>query len=124
MKFISNAIRFFFLLISFFSLYVIGAILYGMATEHHFPDQLKLSEELELVQAISDTSFEFISWNIGYVGLGEESDFFYDGGEDVLTSKDLIQKNMDGVIDFIIDHSYVDFFLLNDLLNKDSSIKF
>ena len=56
MKFISNTIRFFFLLISFFALYVIGAILYGMATEHHFPDQLKLSEELELVQAISDTT--------------------------------------------------------------------
>ena len=65
---------------------VIGAILYGMATEHHFPDELKLSEELEFVQAISDTTFEFISWNIGYVGLGEESDFFYDGGEDVFTS--------------------------------------
>ena len=105
MKFISNTIRFFFLLISFFSLYVTGAILYGMATEHHFPDQLKLSEELEFVKAISDTTFEFISWNIGYVGLGEESDFFYDGGEDVFTSKDLIQKNMDGVIDFIQDHS-------------------
>lgn len=115
MKFISNTIRFFFLLISFFSLCVIGAILYGMATEHHFPDQLKLSEELEFVKAISDTTFEFISWNIGYVGLGEESDFFYDGGEDVFTSKDLIQKNMDGVIDFIQDHSYVDFFLLQEV---------
>ena len=68
MKVISNAIRFFFLLISFFSLYVIGAILYVMATEHHFPDQLKLSEDLELVQAISDTTFEFISWNIGKRG--------------------------------------------------------
>ena len=50
MKFISNTIRFFFLLISFFSLYIIGAILYGMATEHHFPDQLRLSEELELLK--------------------------------------------------------------------------
>ena len=114
MKFISNTIRFFpayqFL---FFICY--RCYLYGMATEHHFPDQLKLSEELEFVKAISDTTFEFISWNIGYVGLGEESDFFYDGGEDVFTCKDLIQKNMDGVIDFIQDHSYVDFFLLQEV---------
>ena len=49
------------------------------------------------------------------MGLGDESDFFYDGGEDVFTSKDLIQKNMDGVIDFIQDHSYVDFFLLQEV---------
>ena len=69
MKVISNTIRFFFLLVSFFALYVIGAILFGMATEQNFPDELKLSEELELVQAISDTTFEFISWNISFLAF-------------------------------------------------------
>ena len=60
-KVISNTLRFLSLLISFFALYVIGAILYGMATEHHFPDELKLSEELDFVKAISDTTFESIN---------------------------------------------------------------
>ncbi|MBW6459260.1 MAG: hypothetical protein K0B08_01695 [Bacteroidales bacterium] len=28
-----------------------------------------------------DSVFSFVSWNIGYFGLGAESDFFYDGGK-------------------------------------------
>ena len=61
-----------------FVLYVAGVILYGMITEQNFEDEINLSKDAENIQSISDSTFEFISWNIGYLGLGEESDFFYD----------------------------------------------
>ena len=40
-----------------------------------------------------------LSWNIGYAGLGEESDFFMDGGKQTRAlSKAIVEKNMDGIV--------------------------
>ena len=40
-----------------------------------------------------------LSWNIGYAGLGEESDFFMDGGKQTRApSKAVVEKNMDGIV--------------------------
>jgi hypothetical protein len=39
------------------------------------------------LQIEPDESLKFISWNIGYAGLGREMDFFYDGGQQVRASK-------------------------------------
>ena len=37
-----------------------------------------------------------LSWNVGYAGLGEESDFFMDGGKQTRApSKAIVEKNMD-----------------------------
>jgi endonuclease/exonuclease/phosphatase family metal-dependent hydrolase len=49
--------------------------------------ELKLGEELEL-----------LCWNIGYGGLGKESDFFMDGGSMVTPpSQDTVRKNLEGI---------------------------
>lgn len=40
-----------------------------------------------------------LTWNVGYAGLGEESDFFMDGGKQVRApSKAVVEKNMDGIV--------------------------
>jgi len=114
-KLFNYTIKAFLLLATCFVLYVAGVIVYGMLTEQNFEDEIKLSKDAENIQSISDSTFEFISWNVGYLGLGEESDFFYDGGEDVISSKELVQKNMAGVIHFIEEHSEVDFFFLQEV---------
>ena len=42
-------------------------------------------------------SVSILTWNVGYAGLGEESDFFMDGGKQVRApSKAIVEKNMDG----------------------------
>lgn len=42
------------------------------------------------------------SWNIGYAGLGKESDFFMDGGKMVdPPGEDVVRKNMEGIRGFI-----------------------
>ena len=44
-------------------------------------------------------SVSILTWNVGYAGLGEESDFFMDGGKQVRApSKAVVEKNMDGIV--------------------------
>ena len=52
---------------------------------------------------VGDT-FSVLTWNIGYAGLGEESDFFMDGGEEVAAAdKATVYKYLDGIVDTVYD---------------------
>ncbi|MBQ9942384.1 MAG: endonuclease [Christensenellaceae bacterium] len=45
-----------------------------------------------------DAVFTLCTWNVGYGGLGEESDFFMDGGEMVNPpSQEVVEKNLAGI---------------------------
>ena len=50
-------------------------------------------------------SLTILCWNIGYGGLGNDMDFFYDGGTQVRTSRERTQANIDGIIAEIRRHS-------------------
>ena len=44
------------------------------------------------------TSVTVYTWNIGYAGLGKDSDFFMDGGTMVNPpSREIVEKNMAGI---------------------------
>ena len=114
-KLFNYTINTLFILATCFAMYIVGVIAYGTITEHNFEDETKLSQDSENIQSLSDSTFELISWNVGFFGLGEESDFFYDGGEDVFQSKETVQKNIAGVLDLIEENQNVDFFLLQEV---------
>jgi hypothetical protein len=83
-----------------FGLYVIGAILYAQLTDYKpAPEETAevLVPEVKLPELNKDT-LVFYDWNIGYCGLGKESDFFYDGGKMVRPTKELSEKNFKGFI--------------------------
>ena len=40
----------------------------------------------------------FLTFNIGYAGLGKDQDFFMDGGQMVRPSEEEVQTNLDGII--------------------------
>ena len=42
-----------------------------------------------------------LDWNIGYAGLGRESDFFYDGGKEGIESLKIVEKNFKGILQTI-----------------------
>ncbi len=45
---------------------------------------------------------KIVSWNVGYCALGDNADFFMDGGKMVNTaSKERVEENLDAVISFI-----------------------
>ena len=56
-----------------------------------------------------------LTWNVGYAGLGEESDFFMDGGKQVRApSKAVVEKNMDGIVSTVKDLN-ADFTFLQEI---------
>lgn len=69
--------------------------------------------------SIVKDEFSILTWNIGYAGLGEESDFFFDGGVGVRQSEEITQKNEDGISNFLVENDSIDFFILQEV-DKDS----
>ena len=48
------------------------------------------------------TSLTVYTWNLGYAGLGKDSDFFMDGGTMVNPpSREIVETNMNGILEFI-----------------------
>jgi endonuclease/exonuclease/phosphatase family metal-dependent hydrolase len=108
-----------FILILSFALYVGGMLVYLIATEYKPADK----EEVALVapksqkanQAVlNDSSLTFLTWNLGYGGLGAEVDFFYDGGKMVTSPKEHVLKNNKGMVDFLQQNKEVDFIMLQE----------
>ncbi|MFO8054313.1 MAG: hypothetical protein R6U19_04015 [Bacteroidales bacterium] len=60
-------------------------------------------------------SFTFISWNIGYAGLGEDVDFFYDGGEGVKPDLQEFKKYSKGIYSTIASFHSTDFLLFQEV---------
>ena len=71
------------------------------------PDTLKRGDTLTI-----------ISWNIGYAGLGDEMDFFYDGGEQVRATNENTQKNLSEISNFLCNTGKPDFMLLQEVDKK------
>ena len=65
--------------------------------------------------ALDKTEFSVLTWNVGYCGLGEESDFFMDGGTMARPkSEDWVTKNFAGVRGFLSGRS-ADFVFLQEV---------
>ena len=66
-------------------------------------------------QTLDKNTFTVLSWNVGYCALGEESDFFMDGGESVRPdSRDVIIENLAGIRGYLSGVK-VDFTLLQEV---------
>lgn len=65
-------------------------------------------------KAVLPDTLTVLSWNIGYAGLGEDMDFFYDGGTSTRTTQERTQQNLDSIIAFIR-QSDADFILLQEV---------
>jgi endonuclease/exonuclease/phosphatase family metal-dependent hydrolase len=98
-----------------FGLYVAGNIIYATLTDYKPP--LKETIEVENVQSLlpADSVFSFLIWNIGYGGLGAKDDFFYDGGQTVVSPKANVNEYLEGIKGFIKQHDDKDFILLQEV---------
>ncbi|MCS6981506.1 MAG: endonuclease/exonuclease/phosphatase family protein [Flavobacteriales bacterium] len=59
--------------------------------------------------------FTVMTWNIGYAGLGAESDFFFDGGHMVRTNLEATEKHLNQILNFLVALDSVDFILLQEV---------
>lgn len=104
-------------------LYVGGMILFGIITKFK-PEPIQLvavqqpKSSIENPKQLTDSSFTFLIWNLGYGGLGKEVDFFYDGGKMVTSPKEHVLKNNEGIKKFLATHSDIDFIMLQEVDRK------
>jgi endonuclease/exonuclease/phosphatase family metal-dependent hydrolase len=108
--------------LAIFLIYVIGVLTYG-----YFTDWSPASETVIIPsqsaknQIITDSIITFINWNVGYGGLGKDSDFSYDdegilisGSSMVRSPKEKTEEYVAGAINFI-KNTRSDFFLLQEV---------
>lgn len=94
--------------------WVCGNLLYGTLTDYQPEEKINV-EVIGGGTAKLDSSLSIVIWNIGYAGLGEESDFFYDGGTIVRMEKETVRKNFNGIYDFVTSNDSVDIFMLQEV---------
>lgn len=109
-----KTLKFILLIILIPVLWIGGNLIYGTLTDFQPP-----SEEAVLIDAVHaqrpDSILTLLNWNVGYCGLGEESDFFYDGGSTVRMEESLVQKNLNGVMNTLKYYDDVDIILLQEV---------
>lgn len=106
-----------FLLIFLFLVLILSMALvtYASLTDYT-PDEAEIISSYDFAPPLSDTTtFSIINWNIGYAGLGEQMDFFYDGGENIRDTEDNVRRNMYRIASFLKDADTVDFILLQEV---------
>jgi len=94
--------------------YVGGHLLYGTLTDYQ-PQVVEQVAVANVQTQLPDSVITIVTWNIGYAGLGEESDFFYDGGTTVRTDEQLVSKNRAGIVQTLQSLDSVDVFLIQEI---------
>lgn len=82
---------------------VVGLIVFLSVTEYKPADrQMADRIVMDADATVVGQSVAVCSWNIGYAGLGKESDFFMDGGSMVdPPSQEVVKKNLAGIRNFM-----------------------
>ncbi len=97
-------------------LYFGGMIGYASLSDFDPPTTETVSVSGTAAATQAPDTLSLINWNIGYCGLGAESDFFYDGGKGVRTPKAQVQKNLEGILGQLAKlKPETDFFLLQEV---------
>ena len=98
---------------------VLGSIIAYATISDYDPEEeivVSTSNKADIIQIDSaGYQLNFLSWNIGYCGLNKEMDFFYDGGKQVYPEKEVVEKNILGVENFLKNYKGIDFLLMQEV---------
>lgn len=125
-KLIKKILTGFSVVVGLFLLYVLLVLLHGTLTDYRGPAQ-EAAVELAVPDQplLQDSVMSFLIWNIGFGGLGEESDFFYDAGRTLYSGDKKIRMPLEWVdkneagIQQMIQSNPADFVLLQEV-DRDS----
>ena len=109
-------------LIGLFLLYVLIVLIHGTFTDYQPEKVVTLpAKSGSGPKVIEDSILSFAIWNVGYGGLGEESNFFYDNsygllsrGRMIRSPKPAVEKNIAGMTSFVAS-TKADFFLFQEV---------
>ncbi len=90
-------------------------LIYSHITLYDPPEHTTLFES-DRPDILSDTAtISLMTWNLGYAGLGDDMDFFYDGGRQVRTSRERTLSNLQAILSFLRKKADTDFFLFQEV---------
>ena len=101
---------------------VLGGFVAYLSIREYKPDDIETIDvsASEGRKTFSGDTVKLISFNTGYAGLGDNADFFMDGGEKVKsTDEERMQENIDEIAKFINDKD-ADFYLLQEVDENSS----
>jgi hypothetical protein len=100
------------------TIYVGTYLIYGIVTKFQpapIEDVAIVNATVPVTKTISlDDTLSFMTWNIGYGGLGAETDFFYDSGQMVTTPEAWVKKYTDGIYATIAANKDADFIFIQE----------
>ena len=109
------------IIIAFILIFVMGLLAFVSVTEYMPDDRETVDAEGTAARVLSaGDTVTVMSWNIGYGALGEDADFFMDGGTMVRAeSIETVEKNMQGILNEV-DSVQPDILMLQET-DRDSS---
>jgi endonuclease/exonuclease/phosphatase family metal-dependent hydrolase len=97
----------------------IGLIMYAVISDYK-PGEKELISQSDNPSVLDDSlTLTFLTWNIGYAGLGKDMDFFKDGGTKSITPEANCHENIARIGDFLSKNDSVDFIFIQEI-DKDS----
>lgn len=122
MKIFKTVLKTLGLFLGLFMMYIIIVLAHGTMTDFQPKNVIPLTAtQLATEKVIQDSVLSFVIWNVGFGGLGKESDFFYDDGRFFMpgdkmihTDKQYVEKNIKGATQFIA-NTKADFFLFQEV---------
>jgi endonuclease/exonuclease/phosphatase family metal-dependent hydrolase len=91
-----------------------GIFLFAMTLTDYKPVAMETLSSLPNATALPSDTIGIITWNIGYAGLGDDMDFFYECGTKTRTSKARTRTNLDSIKHFLRSRPE-DFILMQEL---------
>lgn len=109
-------------LVFIYALYVVSILTYATLTDWRPKEHVELDpvitnqgNQQHAIQRKVPNQFKLLTWNLGFGALGEETSFFYDGGDVVIQEEAVCRKNVDGIEHFLKENQDVDFILLQEV---------
>ncbi len=97
----------------------VAAFLATAVITDYKPDEKTVVAQNQQYDEFPDTlEFSVLSWNLGYCGLSEDMDFFYDGGKQTRPKKATVENNLKEIIKFLKSKNDVNFFLFQEVDKK------
>lgn len=90
-------------------------LVYSTLTWYDPPQKVVLAESSFPDTIRCDSILSILSWNIGYAGLGDNMDFFYDGGQRVRDTKERTLINLDSIAQFLKRKSASQFIFVQEI---------
>ena len=95
--------------------FILGFLLFLTVTDYHPAEKepIVIGGNGMILPPVKK-EFTFLTWNIGYGGLGKNMDFFYEGGTRIKPEKKEFKGYLEGIFQYLLSMDSVDFILLQE----------